>query len=68
MEGWWLGASDADQEGRWLWLSDLATVEASSGWVSGEPNNVVEDEHCMMMGMAGFSDVSCSGDRYFVCD
>ena len=54
----WLGGTDRDQEGRWVWLSDGKQFADSRGrsvngmyanWYSGEPNNYNGNEDYMVV-------------------
>ena len=70
--GLWLGGSDIDTEGRYVWLSDSQPVENQffRVWAAGEPNNPTED--CLdfhnLPGVIGFNDRWCSFIQRFVCE
>ena len=67
----WLGASDLEEEGKWVWASDGAPVRADVVWSPGEPNDYKDGEDCMAMDViGGLNDLPCGGDRMhpYVCD
>uniref|UniRef100_A0A3Q2ZYF5 Type-2 ice-structuring protein-like n=1 Tax=Kryptolebias marmoratus TaxID=37003 RepID=A0A3Q2ZYF5_KRYMA len=63
----WLGGSDAQEEGTWLW-SD-GTPFHYSQWCHGEPNNMA-GQHCLQMNYGGskcWDDQWCNARRPYVC-
>ncbi|XP_041634975.1 galactose-specific lectin nattectin-like [Cheilinus undulatus] len=63
----WLGGSDAQHEGVWLW-SDGSRF-SNINWCPGEPNND-RSQHCLQMNYGGqrcWDDLWCWGHRPFVC-
>ncbi|XP_037540520.1 galactose-specific lectin nattectin-like [Nematolebias whitei] len=64
----WVGASDAVQEGFWMW-SDGSRFDYVS-WGRGEPNNAGGRENCMEINLFGgdyTNDMSCSMRNNFIC-
>ena len=47
MGSWWIGATDADSEGTWTWMS--GTPWSYTDWKSGEPNDYTPGEDCVVM-------------------
>lgn len=43
---WWLGATDQELEGQWVWVKNAVPVEFSA-WYPGEPNDLGLDENCL---------------------
>ena len=71
---WWIGLSDAETEGEFLWTDgDAVTFTA---WGPGQPNNGGEsrtNEDCVAIdqpiSMGGWNDNSCRGDVFpFICE
>ena len=66
----WIGATDAEEEGTWLWV-DGTPVEDGS-WGEGQPDNWDDSEHCALVNWKGtdglWNDASCSYWAGFVCD
>jgi hypothetical protein len=72
---YWVGATDAAQEGTWRWVDGTTfwsngAALGYSNWISatGEPNNVGGIEHCMEVGNGDWNDVECSRGLPFVCN
>lgn len=66
-----IGASDADTEGSWKWVS--GTAVSYKNWNEGEPNNSGEGENCAIMvgttdGAGKWNDLPCSAAKGFVCE
>ncbi|KAK2863322.1 hypothetical protein Q5P01_002855 [Channa striata] len=64
----WIGGSDAEQEGTWLW-SD-GTRFTYSYWCRGEPNNSNRRQNCLQINHKGskcWDDLECYVRRPFVC-
>ena len=63
---WWIGASDIDVEGRWIW-TDGDPVGWTT-WRSGEPNDS-GGEDCGELGSDGqWNDTECWRLRSYVCE
>ncbi|XP_047435774.1 lymphocyte antigen 75-like [Mugil cephalus] len=64
----WIGGSDCQQEGLWLW-SD-GTRFHYSNWCRGEPNNGQRTQHCLQMNYGAskcWDDLQCNVHRPSVC-
>ena len=44
---WWLGASDADNEGNWYWPVSLVPMNFSN-WALGEPDGGITQNHALL--------------------
>ncbi|XP_031442528.1 ladderlectin-like [Clupea harengus] len=65
----WIGGSDAQQEGLWLW-SDGSRFGAFLHWGPGLPDNLNSAEHCLQMNNGGglrWNDMRCSTTYPSVC-
>jgi len=67
----YIGASDAETEGTWKWVSGAAV--SYKNWNDTEPNNAGEGEHCaVMIGTAEaggkWNDLPCSAEKGFICE
>ena len=68
-EDFYLGGSEPTWEGIWRWQSNGNWIgKDNEFWDGGQPDDNGGDEDCMVMSMTGFSDVSCSIERPFVCE
>uniref|UniRef100_A0A3Q0SZJ6 C-type lectin domain-containing protein n=1 Tax=Amphilophus citrinellus TaxID=61819 RepID=A0A3Q0SZJ6_AMPCI len=64
----WIGGSDAQQEGHWIW-SD-GTIFHYTNWCPGEPNNLSGQQNCLQMNHSGgkcWDDLSCYNELPSVC-
>ncbi|XP_060887892.1 ladderlectin-like isoform X5 [Labrus mixtus] len=64
----WLGGSDAQQEGTWLW-SDGSRFSYVN-WYPGQPDNQHHYQHCLVMNFADqkrWDDLQCYHQHPFVC-
>ncbi|XP_071315778.1 type-2 ice-structuring protein-like [Trachinotus anak] len=64
----WIGGSDCQQESAWLWSDGTAFTFTS--WCSGEPNNGLNNEHCLQMNIGDnncWNDIVCSHRLPSVC-
>ncbi|KAL4238855.1 hypothetical protein ACF0H5_003562 [Mactra antiquata] len=63
---WWIGLTDGDVEGQWLWYRTDAAPEVTD-WSTGEPNNYGNGEDCVeyrqVNGHWGWNDVPCGPVR-----
>lgn len=57
----------------WKWTSDSSLVLPTIKWVSGEPNNHLDNEKCLSIykskdkDSTGFNDIFCETKRRFLC-
>ncbi|XP_018517506.1 galactose-specific lectin nattectin [Lates calcarifer] len=64
----WLGGSDAQEEGVWLW-SDGSRFDYLN-WCPGQPDNRYGGQNCLQMNFGGekcWDDTACNIRRPFVC-
>ena len=58
---WWLGATDADYEGNFAWMSGAPW--SYTNWNSGEPNDYGSGEDCVHLTYNGkWNDLPCDGN------
>lgn len=62
----WMGLSDRDAEGRFLWSSDFAQG-GYDRWDEGEPSNG-PGEDCVLLTGGTWTDAACDLDRGFICE
>jgi hypothetical protein len=63
----WLGGSDGQLEGTWVWADGAALVY--DNWHPGEPNDVGNGEDCLELRADGaWNDAPCSRTKAFVCE
>ncbi|XP_054834226.1 C-type lectin domain family 17, member A-like [Eublepharis macularius] len=63
----WMGLSDAGQEGQWIWVD--GTPLTFSSWGKGEPNNAGHGEDCATLHSNGnWNDAFCSGNELWICE
>lgn len=65
---WWIGLSDAAQEGRFVWV-DGAPVDLT-GWARGQPDNGSCNQDCAALlrnGSGRWQDRHCGQHQPFVC-
>ena len=69
----WIGGTDKDDEDKWKW-SPSGTELSYTNWNPGEPNNVQDIEHCLVViGRPGesndgkWNDAPCSLKLKYVC-
>ncbi|XP_062599225.1 collectin-11-like [Saccostrea cucullata] len=64
----WIGATDRDVEGKFVWDSDKCPVTFSA-WYPGEPNNLLGDQDCVGLLISGqWDDRLCNESLGFVCE
>ncbi|CAL4128420.1 unnamed protein product [Meganyctiphanes norvegica] len=64
--GFWVGGSDAANEGSWKWL-DGTPFDDQFPWTSGEPNNI-GNEDCIVADNYGFYDRNCTDKIRYICE
>jgi hypothetical protein len=69
---YWVGGSDAAQEGIWRW--EDGSTWSYSKWHTGEPNNANGKEHCLAIGFGSnpnisgrWDDATCATTLPFAC-
>merc|ERR1719239_1633067 len=62
----WLGATDKDEEGTWVWQSDNE-VMTYNDWGPNQPNNLRGEQHCLSMQRSKWDDLACDLDRAYIC-
>lgn len=65
---YWLGGTDAEKEGLWIWQQSRRPIVLSI-WTRGEPNNL-RSEHCLQSvnGIRSWNDVPCSRKYRYICE
>ena len=65
----WIGLDDIKTEGSWVWLDGTASTSSNTPWLSGEPNNL-GNEDCGTVGSSsgGLNDVLCNIKLNFLCE
>ncbi|XP_034647858.1 CD209 antigen-like protein D isoform X2 [Trachemys scripta elegans] len=64
---YWLGLSDAEEEGKWQWIDN--SPYSVSFWNLGEPDIQGEEEDCVYMSSTGtWGDSKCSQPNYWICE
>ncbi|XP_063042874.1 C-type lectin domain family 17, member A-like [Engraulis encrasicolus] len=75
--GWWVGASDAVEEGRWLWVDNTSLPIKSSLWARNQPDNYtdsawggdpVHGEDCGEWLTDSLNDSKCDNKRWHICE
>ncbi|XP_070841094.1 CD209 antigen-like protein C [Chaetodon trifascialis] len=77
----WIGLTDSQEEGKWLWVDGSPLDESLKFWSTGEPDNwtgkngeIIDGEDCARMGEQGSTDLNswfdkfCKSDERFICE
>ena len=65
----WIGLSDRETEGTFLWIDGSPLLPQQAQWNVGEPNNSGGDEDCVELRPTGqWNDVICGGARAALCE
>ncbi|XP_053302284.1 C-type lectin domain family 6 member A isoform X1 [Pleuronectes platessa] len=78
-EEFWIGLTDSEKEGEWLWVDDRRLDQSLTFWREGEPNNLKgtnsEGENCVMMWavdgameLKTWFDQSCKSSLKSICE
>ena len=66
----WIGASDVDREGEWVWTygdGSKRNIAVSIPWAPSQPDGGKEQNCIRMNGRGEFLDVRCTLTGYFHC-
>ncbi|XP_052760311.1 perlucin-like protein [Mya arenaria] len=69
--GWWIGLSDQQVQGEFLWTDTNAELSGYSNWGVGEPSDVNHSEDCVHMWMPKnytWGDFQCRHPLQFICE
>ncbi|XP_077426331.1 CD209 antigen-like protein C [Vanacampus margaritifer] len=68
----WIGMSDRDQEGIWIWVNGTAVNKNRLEWAPGQPDGAFGGEDCgdihTMMNFIGLNDSNCSLRSQWICE
>ncbi|KAJ8301866.1 hypothetical protein KUTeg_020853 [Tegillarca granosa] len=68
--GYWIGGSDMEVEGNWIWIKSRQRFTFTD-WGAGQPTNSYNHEDCLhLYGKLDFhwNDEACSHSAYFICE
>lgn len=68
----WLGLTDLQSEGNYVWSHSSKALNGSGNWLPGEPDNANTNQHCVYMrhqdGRFQWGDIECTTDFIeFIC-
>jgi len=67
--GFWLGATDRQNEGTWVW-DKTETKVTYTDWQTGEPNNYGGDQNCLLIKRGykyKWDDSECDSRLGYIC-
>ncbi|XP_048011580.1 hepatic lectin-like [Megalobrama amblycephala] len=65
-DGFWIGLTDSDVEGRWKWVD--GTNMTSGFWATAQPDNSNDDEDCAYAFSSGWNDYPCKRAIRWICE
>lgn len=67
--GWFIGLTDADSEGSFVWVDGTPLVPEQSNWSVNEPNDSMMNEDCVVLSNDGrWNDINCANLRPIICE
>ena len=67
--GWFIGLTDADSEGSFVWVDGTPLVPEQSNWSVNEPNDSMMNEDCVVLSNVGrWNDINCANLRPIICE
>ncbi|XP_061470470.1 hepatic lectin-like isoform X2 [Rhineura floridana] len=66
-ENFWIGLTDADNEGEWRWIDGTNYRNGYKKWKKGEPNNHDHKEDCAHLS-GEWNDLACNASMFYVCE
>lgn len=64
----WVGVTDAAVEGVFKNYNDGRIVTSVLNWQSGEPNNALGKEHCVIIKNGAYNDLDCERFKRVLCE
>ncbi|XP_019735282.1 CD209 antigen-like protein E [Hippocampus comes] len=68
----WIGMSDKDKEGIWIWVNGTPVNKDRLEWAPGQPDGAFGGEDCgdirTMMNFIGLNDSNCSVRSQWICE
>ncbi|XP_061534800.1 CD209 antigen-like protein E [Phycodurus eques] len=68
----WIGMSDRDHEGIWIWVNGTPVKKNRLRWAPGQPDGAFGGEYCgdlrTMMNFIGLNDSNCSVRSQWICE
>lgn len=68
----WVGMTDRNREGTWLWLDGTLVDKQQLQWAPGQPDDAFGGEDCgdlrTMKDFIGLNDSSCSNVEQWICE
>jgi hypothetical protein len=64
----WIGLSDVDVEGQFVWADGEPLLPAEEAWSSGQPNNTGGNQNCVVITNGEWQDVACAQRNAFLCE
>ena len=61
-KGWWGGATDAEEEGSWVWITSGKPVEKFV-WADGEPDNYGDEDYFWFLDWFAFKGADVPGQH-----
>ena len=69
----WIGASDIETEGRFVYLDGVTATQQNTGWNSAQPDDGGRREDCVHFNLRGWPDNTandwvCMENAYALCE
>ena len=65
----WLGGSDLQEEGNWVWDSNQESINRMEFWYPGRPYDHNENHNCLGFYSTAMTDsVGCTYTRFSICE
>ncbi|KAE8301157.1 C-type lectin domain family 4 member M CD209 antigen-like protein 1 [Larimichthys crocea] len=68
----WVGMTDREQEGTWVWVDGTPLDEDMLQWANGQPDGAYGGEDCAdlrtMKNFIGLNDFNCSSRNQWICE
>ena len=71
----WIGLSDIETEGQFVFVDGVSSTNENTGWAPGEPNDVGKNEDCAHLHLSDpnhpintANDYPCSRNAFALCE